>query len=93
MRATGLDGFSRGWVAVSIDGDQRTLSFHGDIADALARPFDRAGIDIPIGMTDDGQRDCDRLARARLRPHTSRALHRRTALAVAGVSRSRRGEP
>ncbi|MGY3588129.1 putative RNase H-like nuclease [Bradyrhizobium sp. USDA 4341] len=74
MRATGLDGFSKGWVAVSIDGDQRTISFHSDIADALARPFDRAGIDIPIGMTDDGERDCDRLARERLRPHTSRVF-------------------
>ncbi|WP_076858745.1 DUF429 domain-containing protein [Bradyrhizobium mercantei] len=74
MRATGLDGFSKGWVAVTIDGDRRTISFHSDIADALSRPFDRAGIDIPIGMTDDGERDCDRLARERLRPHTSRVF-------------------
>ncbi|WP_094194394.1 DUF429 domain-containing protein [Bradyrhizobium viridifuturi] len=74
MIAVGLDGFSKGWVAVSIDGDQRTISFHTDVADALSRPFDRAGIDIPIGMTDDGERACDRLARARLRPHTSRVF-------------------
>ncbi|QOZ33336.1 DUF429 domain-containing protein [Bradyrhizobium sp. CCBAU 53421] len=74
MIAVGLDGFSEGWVAVSIDGDQHTLSFHAGIADALARPFDRAGIDIPIGMTDDGKRDCDLLARERLRPHTSRVF-------------------
>jgi predicted RNase H-like nuclease len=74
LRATGLDGFSKGWVAVSIDGDHRTISFHSDIADALARPFDRAGIDIPIGMTDDGERACDRLARERLRPHFSRVF-------------------
>lgn len=74
MRATGLDGFSKGWVAVTIDGDQRTISFHGDVADALSRPFDLAGIDIPIGMTDDGERGCDRLARERLRPHTSRVF-------------------
>ncbi|WP_082747929.1 DUF429 domain-containing protein [Bradyrhizobium macuxiense] len=74
MRAIGLDGFSKGWVAVSIDGDLRTISFHSDIADALAGPFDCAGIDIPIGMTDDGERACDRLARDRLRPHTSRVF-------------------
>jgi predicted RNase H-like nuclease len=74
LRATGLDGFSKGWVAVSIDGDQRTISFHSDIAGALARPFDRAGIDIPIGMTEDGERDCDLIARERLRPHTSRVF-------------------
>ncbi|MHC1946830.1 DUF429 domain-containing protein [Bradyrhizobium sp. UFLA06-06] len=74
MIAVGLDGFSKGWVAVTIDGDRRTISFHSDIADALARPFDRAGIDIPIGLTDDGERDCDFLARVRLRPHTSRVF-------------------
>ena len=56
MRAIGLDGFSKGWVAVCLDGDRQSISFHPDIADALARPFDRAGIDIPIGMTDDGGR-------------------------------------
>ncbi|MTV14953.1 MULTISPECIES: DUF429 domain-containing protein [Bradyrhizobium] len=74
MIAVGLDGFSRGWIAVTVDGDRRSISFHTDIADALSRPFDRAGIDIPIGMTDDGKRDCDLLARARLRPHTSRVF-------------------
>ncbi|WP_316397372.1 DUF429 domain-containing protein [Bradyrhizobium sp. 33ap4] len=74
MIAVGLDGFSKGWVAVTIDGDQRTISFHSDIADALSRPFDRAGIDIPIGLTDDGERDCDLLARVRLRPHSSRVF-------------------
>ncbi|QPF82794.1 DUF429 domain-containing protein [Bradyrhizobium genosp. L] len=74
MRVIGLDGFSKGWVAVSIDGDRRTISFHPDIADALTRPFDRAGIDIPIGLTDDGLRACDLLARAMLRPHSSRVF-------------------
>jgi predicted RNase H-like nuclease len=74
LRVTGLDGFSKGWVAVIIDGDRRTISFHADIADALAHQFDRAGIDIPIGMIDDGARDCDRLARAKLRPHASRVF-------------------
>lgn len=74
MIAVGLDGFSKGWVAVNIDGDRRTVSFHSNVADALARPFDRAGIDIPIGMTDEGERGCDHLARERLRPHTSRVF-------------------
>ncbi|WGS23064.1 MULTISPECIES: DUF429 domain-containing protein [unclassified Bradyrhizobium] len=74
MRVTGLDGFSMGWVAVTIDGDRQTISFHANIADALAAPFDRAGIDIPIGMTNDGVRDCDLLARDRLRPHGSRVF-------------------
>ncbi|MDI1263650.1 MAG: DUF429 domain-containing protein [bacterium] len=74
MRAVGLDGFSGGWVAVSNDSDRQTISFPSDIATALALPFDCAGIDIPIGMTEDGTRDCDVLARQKLRPHTSRVF-------------------
>ena len=74
MRGIGLDGFSKGWVAVTIDGDMRAISFHADVADALRDPFDRAGIDIPIGMTDDGERACDLLARAALKPHASRVF-------------------
>jgi predicted RNase H-like nuclease len=74
LRAIGLDGFSRGWVAVLLDGDKQDISFHGDVATALSAPFDRAGIDIPIGMTEDGERACDLLARAKLRPHASRVF-------------------
>lgn len=73
-RAIGLDGFRNGWVAVLLDGDLQEISFHRDVNEALSRPFDRAGIDIPIGMTDDGERECDLLARAKLRPHTSRVF-------------------
>ena len=74
MRALGLDGFSKGWVAVSLDGDLHEIRFCRDIAGALSTHFDRAAIDIPIGMTDDGERACDLLARDRLRPHSSRVF-------------------
>ncbi|NPU12588.1 DUF429 domain-containing protein [Bradyrhizobium sp. 83002] len=74
QRFLGLDGFSRGWVAVSIDGDQRDISFPPDISTGLLFPFTRAAIDIPIGMTDDGNRACDRLARDKLAPHRSRVF-------------------
>ena len=74
MRAIGLDGFSKGWVAVVLDGDAQSISFQATVADALRAPFDRAGIDIPIGMTGDGERACDLLAREKLRPHTSRVF-------------------
>ena len=73
-RVLGLDGFSKGWVAVLLDGDVQEISFHRDVTDAMSRSCDRAGIDIPIGMTDEGERDCDLLARARLRPHGSRVF-------------------
>jgi predicted RNase H-like nuclease len=74
LRAVGLDGFSGGWVAVVLDGDARDISFHPDVGEALRAPFDRAGVDIPIGMTEDGERACDGLAREKLRPHASRVF-------------------
>ena len=63
-----------GWVAVVIDGGERTISCQADVADALRSPFDRAGIDSPIVMSDSGERECDVLARERLRPHASRVF-------------------
>ena len=74
MRAIGLDGFSAGWVAVYLDGEEQAIAFHASIAEALSGSFERAGIDIPIGMSEDGERACDRLARDRLRPHASRVF-------------------
>lgn len=73
-RIIGLDGFRNGWVAVSIDGPRRGIAFPADISTALSAPFVRAAIDIPIGMTDDGERACDRLARDKLAPHRSRVF-------------------
>ena len=63
-------GSNKGWVAVLLDGDLHKISFCRDVAGALSTGFDRAAIDIPIGMTDDGERACDLLARERLRPHS-----------------------
>jgi predicted RNase H-like nuclease len=59
---------------VSLGRGQADVTFHDHIADALAEPFDRAAIDIPIGMNDDGERLCDRLARDALHPHRSRVF-------------------
>jgi predicted RNase H-like nuclease len=61
-------------VAVLLDGDVHDIRFCRDVADALSIGFDRAAIDIPVGMTDDGERACDRLAREQLRPHSSRVF-------------------
>lgn len=61
-------------MAVLLDGDVHDIRFCRDVADALSVGFDRAAIDIPIGMTDDGERACDRLAREQLRPHSSRVF-------------------
>jgi predicted RNase H-like nuclease len=74
MIALGLDGYSRGWVAVQIDGARRELRVLGCISELLTMSFDRAGIDMPIGLPERGLRDCDLEARMMLRPHASRAF-------------------
>lgn len=74
MIALGLDGFRRGWVAVRIDKNFRTIHFLDSISGISALGFDRAAVDIPIGMTDDGARECDLLARMLLRPHSFRVF-------------------
>jgi predicted RNase H-like nuclease len=72
--ALGLDGFSKGWVSVRLDGDRRSIAFPESIVEALSSRFDRAAIDIPIGLDDQGIRDCDVQAREKLRPHGSRVF-------------------
>ena len=74
MIALGLDGYSRGWVAVQIDGARRELRVLGCISELLTMSFDRAGIDMPIGLPERGLRDCDLEARMMLRPHASRVF-------------------
>src|SRR5687768_13808534 len=74
MIAVGLDGFAKGWVAVHVDGGKRELHFVKSIPELLAMTFDRAGIDMPIGLPEHGLRDCDLQARARLRPYASRVF-------------------
>jgi predicted RNase H-like nuclease len=74
MTFIGLDGFSKGWVAVTIDGDRRHIDFISDISWLATQRFDRAAIDIPIGLSDDGVRACDQQARKKLSPHGSRVF-------------------
>ncbi|HEY4974639.1 MAG TPA: DUF429 domain-containing protein, partial [Steroidobacteraceae bacterium] len=60
----GLDGFRGGWVAAWID-DEGAHGF--DYAPGLKRllsaPYQRAMIDIPIGLPSSGHRGCDVSAR------------------------------
>jgi len=74
MTVVGLDGFNKGWVAVTLDGDRPSIAFIDDVSRLATQRFTRAAIDIPIGLSDDGVRACDREARALLRPHTSRVF-------------------
>jgi predicted RNase H-like nuclease len=74
MICFGLDGYAKGWVAVRVDGDAHELRFFGDISELLAEKFDRAFIDMPIGLPDSDERACDLAARKLLKPHASRVF-------------------
>jgi predicted RNase H-like nuclease len=56
----GLDGYSKGWVAVWIDrqGDGE-IDFYPDIGCLFAKTYDMAMIDIPIGLPASHYRHCD----------------------------------
>ena len=56
----GLDGFTHGWVAASID-DAGThyFDYSPTVSRLLSKPFKRAMIDMPIGLPDTGRRRCD----------------------------------
>ncbi|MBN2872117.1 MAG: DUF429 domain-containing protein [Halothiobacillaceae bacterium] len=69
----GIDGCPGGWVAVGCpECSAPAQSVRAVVASDLARVLSvfgdirLAGIDMPIGLSDDAPRDCDRMARERL---------------------------
>jgi len=61
----GLDGNPGGWVAVYLNGDGSQRFAHAQFAsELLSVPYERAMIDMPIGLPDRGYRQCDIEARA-----------------------------
>jgi predicted RNase H-like nuclease len=63
----GVDGWRGRWVAARLDGRSVTLTVLDDAAAVLAvRDVEVIGIDMPIGLSDDGVRACDVQARRRL---------------------------
>ncbi|MCP4329325.1 MAG: DUF429 domain-containing protein [Alphaproteobacteria bacterium] len=68
----GADGCKKGWFRVSRDTETAELRFHiieqaNGLLEVLPRPSVLT-LDIPIGLPDAGQRDCDRQARKCLGP-------------------------
>jgi predicted RNase H-like nuclease len=65
----GIDGIPGGWVAVylSTDGRQR-FAYTMSAARLLSDAYDRAMIDMPIGLPEQGYRRCDIEARALVGP-------------------------
>jgi predicted RNase H-like nuclease len=63
----GVDGWRRQWVAARLDGRSVMVSVLPDVRAVLAVPdVAVVGIDMPIGLSDDGARTCDVEARRRL---------------------------
>jgi predicted RNase H-like nuclease len=64
----GVDGWRGAWVGARLDGRTVQLLALPDAAAVLAVPdVEVVGIDMPIGLSDDGARACDVLARELLR--------------------------
>ena len=71
--AAGVDGCKSGWVCAGFDGGAWTLSLMPALKDIVARmtPGATVCIDMPIGLSADGFRACDREARRLLGPRRS----------------------
>ena len=67
MPVLGVDGWRGAWVGALLEGRSVTLLALPDAAAVLAVPdVEVVGIDMPIGLSDDGARACDRQAKALL---------------------------
>lgn len=73
-RYAGLDGIPGAWAIVWINGPERTFLRLDAISDLMTQPFDRAAIDIPIGIPDAGKRGCDVEAQALLGKNRNRVF-------------------
>lgn len=69
----GLDGYSKGWVAVRLDENgTKAIDFLADLNGCFESSFTGAMIDIPIGLPDWGFRNCDLEGRELLGDNRSR---------------------
>jgi predicted RNase H-like nuclease len=67
MAVLGVDGWRGAWVGALLDGRSVTLLALDDVPAVLAVPHvELIGIDMPIGLSDDGARACDVAARGQL---------------------------
>ena len=67
MAVLGVDGWRGRWVGALLDGRSVRLLDLADVPAVLAVPdVEVVGIDMPIGLSDDGVRACDVQARRRL---------------------------
>jgi predicted RNase H-like nuclease len=74
MKAIGLDGYKKGWVAVTISNKSNGIKFLTSVSDLQKEAFDLAMIDIPIGLPENGSRQCDVLGKKLLGVGASRVF-------------------
>ncbi len=70
---TGIDGCAGGWIAATLDGEAITWAA-SDIEGIGTLVRGVTGIDIPIGLVDEGWREWDLAARTRLGAASSRVF-------------------
>ena len=75
-RVVGVDGWSGGWVTVTLEGDRASVGDLPTFADVLvaAAGADVIGVDIPIGLPSTPGRPADQAARSALSPFASRVF-------------------
>lgn len=75
MHLAGIDGCRRGWIVVhtSRDISHAQIEFARDWRDVHDR-YDIVAVDMPIGLSDHGHRECETLARKILSPHGARVF-------------------
>lgn len=69
MTVIGIDGYPAGWVAVRICTSEESVTWATSPVDGIASllaPGSVIGIDMPIGLSDEGWRACDIEAKAQL---------------------------
>ena len=66
-RVLGIDGCRGGWLAASVTDNGVAWEWTTDVDRLLHGDDDAVAIDVPIGLPEDGRRECDRAARALLR--------------------------
>ena len=78
VTVAGIDGRRGGWVVaiVDISGSPRleSLEYVAPLAPLLDRDLAAIAIDMPIGLSDVGPRECDIAARKLLQPHGTRVF-------------------
>lgn len=69
MKSVGVDAWKKGWVAVRLDDGRFDAAYvHRDLAEVVNRAEGAVvAVDIPLGLTEEGWRECDQLAQKALK--------------------------